>query len=155
MTTDLISKLFLLHSVIRREINASLKSGGHPWRFEHYIFLSAIPSGPGIPLKDISLTVFGRDHPPLRRTLDALEKAKLIRLKREAADRRHLRVHITSDGLDVLAALHERAMAAIDLNLTIAEPEMLSDLESLLGRLPAGTYADDPEVALVESPHPL
>ncbi|EMG37711.1 hypothetical protein PCS_01493 [Desulfocurvibacter africanus PCS] len=147
MTTDLISKLFLLHSVIRREVNAAIKRGGYPWRFEHYIFLSAIPPGKGIPLKYISTAIFGRDQPPLRRALDALEKAKLIRLKREAADRRHLRIHITSEGLDVLAVLHQLIMDSIDQALINTESEMLSGLADLLDRLQVDAEQDSSEVA--------
>jgi hypothetical protein len=147
MTTDLISKLFLLHSVIRKEVNAAIKQGGYPWRFEHYVFLSAIPAGKGIPLKYISTAVFGRDQPPLRRALDALDKAKLIRLKREAADRRHLRIHITSEGLDVLAVLHQLAMDSIDQALAQTEPEMLSDLAVLLDRVQFDAEQDSSEVA--------
>lgn len=147
MTTDLISKLFLLHSVIRGGVNAALKQSGSPWRFEHYIFLSAITPGKGIPLKYISTAIFGRDQPPLRRALDALDKAKLIRLKREAADRRHLRIHITSEGLDVLAVLHQLAMDSIDQALAQTEPEMLSDLAVLLDRVQVDAEPDNSVVA--------
>lgn len=147
MTTDLISKLFLLHSVIRKEVNAAFKQGEYPWRFEHYVFLSAIPPGKGIPLKYISTAVFGRDQSSLRRALDSLEKAKLIRLKRETTDRRHLRVHITSEGTDVLAALHRLATDSLDQALACAEPDILAGLASLLNRLQVDADLENSEVA--------
>lgn len=135
MTTDLISKLFLVHSVIRRAVNAIFKHAGHTWNFEHFIFLAAIPAGKGIPLKYIATAVFGRDQSAMRRVLSALEKAGLIKLKREAEDRRHLRVHITSEGVAVLASLSRLAQNSLDRALTSGEQEALAELSGMVDQL--------------------
>lgn len=135
MTTDLISKLFLVHSVIRRTVNATFKQAGHEWSFEHFIFLAAIPAGKGIPLKYIATAAFGRDQSAMRRVLSALEKAGLIRLKREADDRRHLRVHITGEGIAVLAALSRLAQDSLDRALVSGEQEALAKLSGMIDQL--------------------
>lgn len=135
MTTDLITKLFLVHSVIRRAINTAFKQAGLVWNFEHFIFLAAIPAGKGIPLKYIATTVFGRDQSAMRRALSTLEKAKLIKLKREIEDRRHLRVHITSEGIEVLASLNRLALNSIDQTLFSDEQETLVKLSGMLDQL--------------------
>ena len=135
MTTDLITKLFLVHSVIRRAINTSFKQAGLAWNFEHFIFLTSIPASKGIPLKYIATTVFGRDQSAMRRALSALERGRLIRLKREAEDRRHLRVHITSEGIEVLASLNRLAHDSMDTALFSDEQETLVKLSGMLDQL--------------------
>ncbi len=132
MTNDLISKLFLVHSVMRRTINTAFRHAGLTWSFEHFVFLAAIPAGKGVPLKYISTTVFGRDQSAMRRALSILEKAALIRLRRESEDRRHLRVHITSEGIEVLASLSRLALDSMDRVMFSEEQVTLARLSGML-----------------------
>lgn len=117
MTTDLLCKIFLAHSIIRRAINATLKQAEYKWKYEHLVFLAAIPTEEGIPRKYIAAAFFGGDQSTMRRILADLGKAKLIQFKREAEDRRHLRVHITGKGLELLTTLNALALDSIHMAL--------------------------------------
>ena len=68
--------------------------------------------------------------------VDNLEKAGLVRRERLAADRRYVRVHLTADGQERIAALFPRHVGCItrQMNaLTAAEQEELGRLCRKLG----------------------
>ena len=75
MTIDFITKLFLANSIVRRVTNAALKQAGHAWKYEHLVFLAAIPAGKGVPSKHIAAELFGKDQTAMRRIQTDLENA--------------------------------------------------------------------------------
>lgn len=147
ISIDLISRTFLVHAAIRKAVNVGFARAGQPWTMEHLVFLAAVPAGKGIPLRNVTAAVFGSDQPPMRRTLSSLEKAGLIQLKRETEDRRHLRVHITSEGLAMLGVLSRLAQGALDKALCGLGQDTLARLGQTLDDLDGDLELSNSEVA--------
>ncbi|HRC84178.1 MAG TPA: MarR family transcriptional regulator [Thermoanaerobaculia bacterium] len=133
--------LLLTADLVRRQLSAVVEPRGLTLQQYNVLRILRGANAHGLPTLEIAHRMI-EQTPGITRLLDRLEEKKLVSRERCRVDRRQVLCHISTAGLELLAALDEPMNHADERLLSALSPAELTRLVRLLDHVRARTQAN-------------